>query len=397
MQEQDAENLQTWETENRDIVIQPSEDNEIDEAFSDMPQSESCIELYRIKTEQGGRPAFIEEMTPVMFKMAYVKENYGGGRYQARAKYSDGRKKKLFFDIEGPRVDLSRQIINPNTGEAVADHARAGRIPVTRFESPMTPGYESRLNLPATRDELASLVKMLVQEVVAGAQVKTESRADFYKELAIMREIFQQPQQPQAPMEQLINMFSRGVEMASNGSAEGPSFWLTAIKEMKEPIMQLMGTVQTAIIASKGKTIPAPGGPTSPEQPGVAPGGGPTSAAPEQPAQPTGDDAMILQALKMFMPALINGASKNTDVDLYVDFILDQVPEGMYPKLLDWLQKPDCLDTLAAVEPGIRFQREWWVSLRQALIGALTESTNDDRGVQSSQDTDPSTGLEGNS
>lgn len=102
----------------------------------------------------------------------------------------------------------------------------------------------------------------------------------------------------------------------------------------------------------------------------------------------------MLGMVKMVLPALINGAAKNADPSMYVDFLLDQCPASAYDSLRTFLLKGDCLDQLATIEPGIRFQQDWWISLRSGLLEALNEELGHAiRTLQPGETSEPTTGT----
>lgn len=213
----------------------------------------------------------------------------------------------------------------------------------------------------------------------------------------MFKELFGTPQQTgaQATIEQVAGMLQKGIELANRSGGGDVNPWIQALQEFREPISKAMDTLQLAL-ATRGQTPQAP--PMRPGQPGTQPGMQPGATVPPtgQPTDSTGDQMQLamLNQFRTVLPMLVNGAAKGTDPSLYVDLIMDQSPEAIYPKMRDWLIKPDCLDMLAKYEPGIRYQQEWWVALRSALIESLTEEIGDGlTAVQPSESTKPSTGA----
>lgn len=360
--------LGTWEKEPPTDHIVDHEDAELDDVFSDFPQNEACIELFRTNA-QGGRPAFLEQIAPAMFSLAYVTENYGGGRYIAKGKYKDGSRVRMPFDIEGAPLPVKRKI--PEGGTPTVQPI--GPAPVERVIE-QTGGNDLQA-------ALLGVMKSMIGEM-RGSEMQMLEKMRVYKELFAPA-----GSQQQAPVDQAINMLMKGVELGSiNGGGDGSNLWLMGLKELKEPLTKLMETIQTAMIAGRQPTNvtprPAVAGPV-PAQPA------PAQAAPVQPTPTEGDP--MLAMVKMFLPALINGATRNADPDMYVDFILDQCPASAYDSLRLFLMKDGCLDELATIEPGIRFQQEWWVNLRAGLLDSLNEQLGHAiRPIQSTEGQHPS-------
>ena len=155
-----------------------------------------------------------------------------------------------------------------------------------------------------------------------------------------------------------------------------------ALDKLKEPLTKIVDTIQVAVTQNKRALPNVPIQPV-PEGPGNPP---------PPPTEPQKEESMILGAMKSLLPVLTNGAAKGSDPDLYVDFLLDQLPRPFYNQALSWLMEPDCLEQLAQKEPGIRYQQEWWSALRSGLVSALNEELgHGSESVQPQPASDPAT------
>jgi len=346
-----------------------AEDSEMDNVFADFPQNDNCIELWRI-LPQGGRPRFLEQLTPLTFSFAYVTEMYGGGRYIAKGKYKDGSMIKMPFEIEGDSIPVKRKI---PAGVTMGQPGPMFAPPV--FEKS---GDDAK--------DFQTTMMAMLQTIVSQLQ---GSEMQMLEKMKIYKQLFSGPDHPEAPLDQALNMFKQGVELASmNGGGGGDSsnFWLMAIDRLKEPLGKIVDTIQAAVV--QGKARPAQPAPAS----GPVPVSMPAATVGEEVKPPQGEPDMIMLFVRSVMPALVNGAAKNADPANYVDFLLDQVPAGSYDALRAWLLVPDCLEKLAVIEPGIRFQQEWWVSLRSGLLEALNEELGHAvRSVHPESNSDPAT------
>ena len=135
-------------------------------------------------------------------------------------------------------------------------------------------------------------------------------------------------------------------------------------RELKDPLLKLAETVQTAIAGGRGTPVqinPKQSAPTT------------TATADVTPTVEEGAMNALMPMIKQMLPMLVNGASKGTNVEFYADLILDQAPESAYADFLKFLQSPGCLNKLAILEPMILAQRAWWIELQNALIAGLTE------------------------
>lgn len=363
----DPENLKTWRPEPAPERV-ADEDDELDNIFGDFPQNEACIELLRVNA-QGGRPLFLEEMAPAIFSLAYVCKTYGGGRYIARGKYKDGSKVRMPFEIEGEPIIVKR------------------RAPETNPHAPVTPGAAPAVEriIETARESGAGLEGVMVALVQQLAARGEDAEMKMLEKMRIYKELFSSGPQKEAPLDVALNMFTKGVELAGlqGGGGDGSNFWMLAIKELKDPLSKIVDTVQMAIGASHPRVVNPPMKPAP---------GAPVTATPTPAAEPNPEGSMIAE-VKALLPRLINGAAKNADPTIYVDFLLDQFPASAYPELLKFLDMPDSLDKLAYLEPGIRFQQEWWISLRASLIEALQEELGHaPRTIQPLPPLDPATG-----
>lgn len=324
------------------------EDVEMEKLAQSMPGGVRCINLYRMhKGGLGGRPKFIAQLPPEQFSEAFIQEAYGGGSYFARWQKKDGGNLKYTFDIEGPE---KVQQVEPEPEE----------VPYT-------------LDMPTGPQPLG------VGDVL---KLMADARKDAREEMRMLLEMMRPPEQPKDATAQVFGLVEKIVPMIQSGGGGGESNpWLFALTQLKEPLTKLVDTINTAV--STRTVAPAASVPVHHPAPVAAP-----AAVPPPKEDP---DMMVKLMLKQALPILVNAATKNADPDSYADMILDQVPESAYPALKTWLERPDCLDQIAAIEPGIKFQQDWWSALRRSLIVTLTAPDGVD-GVQSEDGGDSATG-----
>ena len=365
-QDPDAEpsDIGTWKdsnvTEKRDV----ESDEELDELLADFPQNDVCLEIYRIQP-QGGRPAFLDEMMPSEFTFGQIAREHGGGRYMAKGLYKTGKKRKMFFEIEGEPFPVKRKSTGGGTPTGPLDPIQPIRIPHSQAELEVDIPVGK---MPGEQGEMYAAVMGMMTKLLTQNQ---NSEMQFLEKMVKYRELFGANAAPakEAPIDQLVNMFTKGIETAGRvggggGGGDDSSFWIMMARELKDPLLKLAETVQSAV---SGRGAPVQINPT---------------VAPQVQPKPTQDtlDSMsgepmkaLMPMIKQMLPMLVNGASKGTNVEFYSDLILDQAPESAYPEFLKFLQTPGCLNKLAMLEPMILAQRAWWVELQNALIAGLTE------------------------
>ena len=352
----EPDNMKTWkdatETEKYDV----ESDEELDELLSGFPQNDVCLEIYRIKP-QGGRPAFIDEMMPSEFTFGSIAREYGGGRYLAKGLYKTGKKRKMFFEIEG-------EPFPPKRKTAESDNIQPIRV------GPVSEKSDMEIPLGKFQGEQGEFYAAMMGMMTKVMSQNQNGELQFLEKMAKYKEIFGAGGVPvkEAPIDQLVNMFTKGIETAGrvgggSGGDDG-SFWIMMARELKDPLLKLAETVQTAIAGGRGTPVqinPKQSAPTT------------TATADVTPTVEEGAMNALMPMIKQMLPMLVNGASKGTNVEFYADLILDQAPESAYADFLKFLQSPGCLNKLAILEPMILAQRAWWIELQNALIAGLTE------------------------
>lgn len=333
-----------WEDEKRGDDTINSDDLAMEEAVRGLAEGERYLKLYRVN-EQGGRPRFLAHLIPEEFNEGYVAERFGGGRYFARWKMTDGTWKRYPFEIEGEPLPVQR--IKPVAEE---EEEEAQFIPPP--QQTMGGGGENF----SLRDML-----LFMQQA--------EDRS--FRQLQMMLQLMRPAPPPQAPTEQVFSLIEKLAPMLQGAGGEGGNPWLIGLNQLKEPLTKLVDSVYLAMAAKGVPAQPAPAGP--PAAPTIP------SAPKAEPMKDTPPD--MLAYIRQVLPLLVTAAAKNADPQTYADLLLDQLPPLSYAPLKEWLLKPGCLDQLAHIEPGIRFQAEWWESLRAAIVEALTEGADNELGT----------------
>lgn len=337
-----------WEEEPEKAEVIDQEDQEMESIARSLPGGVRCINLYRMhRGGMGGRPKFIAQLPPEQFSEAFIQESYGGGSYFARWQKKDGSTLKYTFDIEGPEKIL--------TEEAPPDEPTF--IPTTAPDDRGLSTYD---------------VLRLIQD----------ARKEAREEMRSLVELLRPPAPPPDATQQVFSLVERIVPLVAQGGGGDSNPWLFALSQFKEPIAKLVETVNHAVTHARPAAPVTPATPPTPAaRPAVAVADGPST---------TGNDEMIVKLmLKQALPLLINGATKNADPELYGEMILDQVPSSAYNALREWLARPDCLEQIASIEPGVKFQADWWQALRAWLLDELSEHVVS---VQSDANQHPTTG-----
>lgn len=352
----------TQKTETGVRAVDP-EDEELDNVFADFPQNEACIELYRT-TDKGGKPSFVEDIMPAEFSFGYVCRMYGGGKYIAKGKYKDGTVCKRSFEIEGDSFPIKRKVPAAEERQQITQPAAQ---PYERQEV-----VRDQSGQPDALATVMSMMKTLVMEM-------RSSEDQVLDKMMKYKALFGSSDRPQSPIQESIGLIKTGIELGSvSQGGEGGFPWMMALDKLQGPLTELVSTIKHAVTRQ-----PIPLNPGVTVQPGsVQPQSQPAAApAAAQPGDPQNMEMILLGAMKAMLPMLVTGAAQKAEEGFYADLMLDQIPRQYYTTAKTWLEKPDCLQLLNKMNPGVSYYQAWFETLRGLLLAALTEELAGDVGT----------------
>lgn len=343
------------------------DDQAMQQAVMGMASTERYVRLYRIN-DQGGRPKLIESLIPQDFNETYVQSKFGGGRFQAKWIDKSGRLFKYPFEIEG----------KPKFADSDGEDDEG-------FQT-VQPGMQTFTPSQPTGPSFMEIIGLM-----------NEARKDARAENAEMMRMMVEGMRPQAVavaqtptgIEQTLSFVKELLPIIGQGGGGEPMPWYAnVLLQLKDPLSKLLDTANT-VVANSGRPQPVQPKPMPRNSASIAK---PVQVEPIDSIEPKEEPDMIVTQFKTYLPVLLRGASKNTDPAVYVEMILDQVPSMAYDPLRKWLLEPGCLDKLAAIEPGIQFQMDWWQSLQGGLLEALNEELGHGvRSIQPQPDSDTTT------
>jgi hypothetical protein len=196
--------------------------------------------------------------------------------------------------------------------------------------------------------------------------------------------------------ENAIDLFMKGIEAAKElgGGGKGETGLMDIVRDLlKSPIIEKMidgvATAATAagnaprMVTSQpgiGETPVVSGMPPTPQtQPQQPPTNGETT---NQQVQPPGDDPRLI-AMTHNIRYLATKAAANADVELYADWVVDNVPRDL---LIQMVNDPNALTMLATVVPEARPYTGWFAQLLSLVNDTLTEEA---AGVQDIEHVQP--------
>lgn len=260
--------------------------------------------------------------------------DYGTGKYRARV-FRNGRGFKTFtVDILAPPNSVKPADSQPWMAAIEASHNRLLQIiePLAMRVSPPAPAQDP-VDMMAKMLGMMTSLRTLIPEPAAGGGME---------------------------------MFTKGMELAASmaekmgGSNSGETGILDIIKEVVRSPQ--VGEV-IAGLANRGAVqgAPAPGFQQQPMQPArlAAP---PIPVAPPNPGGMTQEQSLHL--VNQQIAYLISRAQHGSDPQLYAEFVLDNVPQGMIPQLLG---NPNILAELQMVNPAMAHHLPWFNRLLEAI------------------------------
>jgi len=314
------------------VEIDP-QDAKVRKIFAAMPGGLKCLSVFRYaEGNKGGRPQYLDDITPDQFDFKTIKSMFGGGRFFVRWDNEDGTETKSNFDIAGPYYNFDA----PDTTAPTQTEPEVLTVP-------QSPGQPQQTIDP-----------MMLMKMMREAEDRGEQR--MLRMMEIMKPAVQ-PQTPQAT-DQVFSLVEKIVPLIGQGGGDGMSPWLIALNQFREPIMKIVEAVSTAATRPNYPMSGPP--PQSTMQPN-----------PPKPAQPEEPD-MIKLLIRQYLPVFVNAARSNSNPDIYADMVLEQVPENLYPKLASWLNSPAWFQDITAIEKNVEFQAGWWNLLRTSILEGMS-------------------------
>ena len=327
------------ETEVKVVDIDP-QDMKVKRMLQSMPGGLKCLQVFRYHPgSKGGRPEYIDDISPDQFDFKMLKSMFGGGKFQVKWENENGTESKGDFEIAGPRIDFDY------VPEPPADQPTAPLV---------APSQTTVLPQPQGIDPMMML-KMI-----------QEARKEAREEMRTMLEFMRPQQQSPDVTKQVFEIVEKIAPMMSGGDGGGNP-WMMALAQFKDPILKIVDSVHLALTKPPATMQPNPPSMQATMQ----------DATQSQPQQPSKDD-MLKLLIRQYLPVFVNAARNNGAHDIYADMILDQVPQTMYPKIATWLQGPDWFADIVAMEKNVEFQAGWWNLLRASILQGIEEHATSD-------------------
>lgn len=255
-----------------------------------------------------------------------------GGVEHLAAKYGGGDYELIVYDslshiMKRPKLTISSAAV----AEAKSDGGN-----VDRLVNVMLEGFK----------QLAAQQTQLAQQL----QRPQETKADWLREMQMMREIFGTGQQQTDSLGSLAKLIPLVRDLMPRGEGE---------TNMLDVFVGLAREFGPALRTAVEKTPALTAALAAPAQPG----------APTLPPEQLGANQMQLM-LKAQLAMLCNEAKNNSDPGPYAAIIVDKVSPEVLSNLVN---NPDWLNELGKVYAGVKIFPKWFGELREAVIEEMTE------------------------
>lgn len=303
--------------------------------------------------------------------MEKIRDEYGPGEYRVHVRQGEGL-------IANRPITIAEKLDKPEAMEEKAD------------------AFGPREFIALMQSQAASQQQMFAQTMAAFAEVfkGAQSQQPAVDPVAMQNSVLQGmvtlkqlSEDGKKPDVDPVQLLIKGIELSQNLAPK--------TGETNTTDVLLKGLEMFPMLAKAGETkhpmMPGPGqGHTNPPtgipphksvhslkapEPEYAKPNTPRTAETGQPQQPDENEMFMLQA-KANLAFLCKQAQGNKDPSLYAELILDQMGEQ---QVMEFIGKPDALDTLAKIEPGVAVYQGWFLALRTAIL-ELTTDENQEHG-----------------
>ncbi len=280
------------ERELRGVPEVPSDyPDELEAAIAGLPQDSSVVTLYRIPDQ--GKARYVTKLTPEDFDLEQIKRQFGGGRFRYVATQDGIKVQQGHFEIEGEPVFGGAKREEPVSREVSALGEKLDRLVDTLGARPQSDFQEKLLTILLERGGMHPELLAIVQALAArGGGDREPSQA--------------------SQLTMLLDAIKQGM-MLSGGGETHPLIY--AIEKLSPSIEKTVNALTAG--RPPEKTV---------EKPAV------------QAPQVSEACRPFVPLLRMYLPALIAGASMNASAETWADTIEENVPPGELAAMRTWLQ-----------------------------------------------------------
>lgn len=340
----DGKSLVELPDDTRDLYAPPAsaatdfqaEEDEINAALMDAGGGEGGGSIVtRLRNPKTGKFEWLGKMPIAEYLsaggVAHLASKYGGGEYELIIYGAEGSIAKR------PKVTVAASVV----AEMKTDSSLSG---VDKLAAVMMEGFKQMAQ------QQAHLLQSLARP--------QETKADWLREIAMMREMFGNNNQ-QSDLGALLKVIPIVRDLMPR--AEGSE---TNLLDVMRDLMREFGpAIKLAVEKSPALASPV----ASAIVPGAVPG---SVISPEQ----QGATQMQL-LLKAQLMTLCREAEADSDPQPYAEIIVAKVAPEILSKLVN---DPNWLDELGKVHPGVKLFPKWFGELREEVVAIMTEPEKDE-------------------
>jgi len=307
--------------------------------------------IYRLK---GGERVFLFKALPSDMENLHemLRDDYGGGKFEAFIYRGNHIAKRKTFSIEppkksesAPRESNEMQVILQGMNQLGSAITELGRMMVEIRQAPPLP----QTSPLSSMKELAELMATMQGMMPKPAQVD-----------------------PMAQFKQTMELAQIFAENMNGGPAEvTPGQALMKLTEQLTPVLvNLTAPKTTAPAMQRSNAIP---GAVMPKPTPAHPR--PVVTTPSAtPVQPTKSDPnmLIKMAMKPQIEKILAFANQGVTPEEMAPHVIDAVPEAYFEKFGDFMFSETCVDEMIAMVPAAATKREWFNELRAKICAELT-------------------------
>lgn len=344
-------------------ALQGDIDSELNAVTSEFGKDENevnfKVKLHRVLEKKGEREWLFDVLPSELPIMDRVKDEYGGGRYEASLFKNGKLYRKFHFNIANPRVNF---VPKQNSSE------------LSSIIQMLADNQEKQFN------QFKELI-LQVSKPAESKQLDPTAMMGGIMGMMLQMKQFLAPAGNNNAMGGM-EMFVKGIELAKDLTSGDKETNLLDIARdlLKSPLVETL--VEKAGMQVPGKTVTAV--PGSARLPGPVPGpapvpGGPVSVAPEN-NQPENMDMNFIEK-KFIAPQvnnLVNLAKAGKDPGLYAEVLIDNLPPTVTEDMINkYLANENIIEDLSKLNPDVKNYADWFNAFKNAVQEIMTPENND--------------------
>lgn len=308
------------------------------------------IKLHRVLEKKGEREWLFDILPSELPVMDRVRDEYGGGRYEA-SMFKNGKLfRKFNFNIATPRTNYVPPVKSNNDLNSIV-----------------------AMLMQQQKDQMNEFKELILQVAKPAAPSNQMDIVGIMTAMAGMFKVFQGMMPQPVNNGNGIELLIKGMEVMKDvQGGNGETGLLDVVKELvKSPLIEniLQQKVLTAPTAATPAAAPRIAGPAP-----ASPGAPSISATPK-----TEDENMIRQK---FIAGQINQlvmlAKQNKDPDLYAEVVLDNLPAFVSENdIKQVLANENIIEDMSKINPEVKNYEQWFLAFKNSVNQILNGETGE--------------------